>query len=206
MSPGYVGFMCSTIITAFTFAFAGRLEVAGGLRTGLPAREFVSSDLVAGGAALAVSAEVGTAVHRRFAVLGWRPSLGLDVWSRRWRHVSGHVWSREVGFRVEPRLSARIVLTPHHLYTRWWTVALSVDVGVGAAVALHMNAQSGWGAWSPTLSVRPVAHLGKFGPGFVAMDLRAGIRSRIDDCSVGCTTTLLDPGGTSLGLLVGQTF
>lgn len=178
-------------------------------RVGPAARELESVRVEARGPGLTVGGELATTLHRRFASFGWRPSVGLDVWSRRWDVAGGAKWSREVGVRVEPRLAARFVLTPYRLYSRWWTMALTLDVGVGAAMALFVDRSGGYGALSPTVSVRPAAHLGRYSPGFVALDLRVGAPTRPQDCTGGrahCSQALLNPAGTSLGLVVGQTF
>ena len=188
-----------------------RVEVAGAARFGPPAREFASPFVGPDRGTWPIGGEVAVAWHRARVRLGVRGSLALEGWTRRWRErlEPQDVWGREVGFRLEPRLSARLILAPRWMWSYRFSVVPTVDVGVGAGLVLFADGDRGWWALSPTLGMRPALHLGRERPVFVALDVRIGVHGQLDDCYPGrpwCPEAQLNPGGTSLGVLVGGAF
>lgn len=175
---------------------------------GPPAREFDSFYLspVSGLAPLGVEvAWAGHSTGRRFGV---RPSVAVEAWGRHWTDVStSTVWGRELGARVEPRLAVRWIATPGRLWTRPFRVNLTVDAGIGGAFVLFADGPLGFGAFSPTFAIRPALHVGHYEPAFVALDLRAGFHGQLEGCYPGrdhCPDIRLNPGGTSVGLVIGH--
>ena len=200
-------------IVLFKLAFAGSLtiktELGGLARFGPPAREFVSASLAPDLATAPVGLEAGFPMLRPARRLGFRPSVSLEGWTRRWEDLpQQRVWSHEFGLRIEPRFAVRLLLTRRALWSYRWAFVPTIDVGAGIALVMFADAQQGHWAASPTLSVRPAIHLGRYSPGFLALDLRIGIHGKVDDCQTGrsyCPETQLNPGGTSVGFVVGGT-
>lgn len=194
-----------TIPLVASAGFAGALEAGITVRGGLVTRTFEAASLELRGRTPAIGAELAYAAMKPRAAFGWRPSLGVEAWGQRW--VQGSTpWNRELGIRLEPRLSARFVLGPG-LWTRDWRLTTTVDVGVGAAAVLFVDDHGGAWALSPTVALRPAVHVGRFSPGFVALDLRLGMPVRPDGCAARsdlCPSIRLDPGGTSIGVLLGR--
>lgn len=198
--------MHTAIALISSLAFGTTLELAALVRWGPPAREFDGSELSSRGALPTLGLELGGRGVRAQGRFGVRPSFLLEAWGRRWDDAQGP-WAHEFGVRMEPRLSGRWVFTPRALGTRAFSVATTLDVGVGAAVALFLDDVAGAWAFSPTLSARPTVHLGGFQPAFLALDLRVGVHRQFDACPARrthCPGTELNAGGTSVGLVLGH--
>ncbi len=199
----------ATLLWLSTLALAGKADLALLARAGLPARDFRHFSLQTDVATLPVGAELGVALQRRGDRIGFRPSLAVEAWFRRWRDLDGGTtWGQEVGVRLEPRLAMRLILSPHRMWTRRWRVVPTLDVAAGAAVVVFAEGRRGWGAFSPVAAVRPALHFGRYEPWFIAVDARLGIRSRTTQCldyRPYCPEVWLDPGGTSVGALIGKT-
>ena len=200
-------------IIGLTLAFAGmpepRSEVSGLLRLGPPAREFVAEGLVPDWATAPIGAEFGLVWLRHRSLFAFRPSVSLEGWTRRWHdEVANVAWGQEFGLRIEPRFAVRFILARRSMWTYRWSFVPTIDVGVGAALVLFMDGAMGWAAASPTVSARPALHFGRRSTVFVGLDLRAGFHTSQQACYPGrarCPETYLNPGGTSVGLVVGGT-